>query len=143
MSERINGTHMKVTWTPLSLSRAKGFIINYSISYNRVIAATVLDRKRQSGGVVVPANETTVIIGQLTPSAKYSITVSAINSAGRGIESTTLTVNEFATPEEGGVFTTVNIVIGLCVILGLIVIVVICILVIVVVKRRCGSKNDR
>jgi len=77
---QLNGTHINVSWVPLSLVEARGFIINYTVSVGPA-----------NGGEVVTAqvegNETSEVIGGLDPRLAYSVKVWANTAAGRGLPS--------------------------------------------------------
>ena len=77
---RLNGTHINVSWVPLTLVEARGFIINYTVSV-----------ELSSGGEVVTVhvqeNETSAVIGGLDPRQAYSVKVWASTVAGHGLPS--------------------------------------------------------
>lgn len=53
--DRIDGTRMRVSWAPLTLELARGFITHYTVFYQSTLMEVVM----------VPGNETTVVIGGL------------------------------------------------------------------------------
>ena len=85
---RINDTTIRTNWRPLSLVEAHGHI-TYDV---RVAPTTGSRRRRQatqgervctlSSPCVVPANESSVIVGGLDRDTSYSVTVNAVNSEG-------------------------------------------------------------
>ena len=85
-TDRLNGTHIRVSWQSLSLSEATGFIQSYRISYQ------IVSNKRQILAVVVPGNASTVVIGGLDPDSTYTIFVGSSTSKGEGPSSKGITV---------------------------------------------------
>ena len=73
---------MNVSWIPLTIVEARGFILNYLIEYSEVGSSR--RRKRQTTGspVEVPASQSSVVISDLTPGVSYNVGVTATNSAG-------------------------------------------------------------
>ena len=80
--DRIDGTRMRVSWAPLTLELARGFITHYTVFYQSTLMEVVM----------VPGNETTVVIGGLAVAQSYSISVSAGTSVGNGESSPVQTV---------------------------------------------------
>ena len=80
-----------VTWQPLSLAEARGFVTQYRVSYWQVASGS-LSALTQA---VLGRENSTVIIG-LEPGKNYAVTVSASTSVGDGIDSNPLS---FATGE--------------------------------------------
>ena len=80
--DRLSGTTMNVSWVPLTIVEARGFILNYLIEYSEVGSSR--RRKRQTTGslVEVPASQSSVLINDLTPGVSYNVGVTAANSAG-------------------------------------------------------------
>lgn len=67
---------MNVSWSPIPLSRAKGFVERFNILYITVDR----EKRRQSNFLVtVSAEESYVVIGGLDPTKLYNISVSAQN----------------------------------------------------------------
>jgi len=85
-TQRLNDTHMIVTWTPLSLEQAHGFITGYTVSYEPA-PNTGGRRKRQAGPRAETVSGTPATIGGLTPNVAYSVTVRASTAAGAGVTS--------------------------------------------------------
>ena len=75
---RLSGTHMNVSWEPLTLTEARGFILNYTVSY------TQTTRSREIVNVSVSSEQSSVVIGGLDRSKGYSVQVWASTSAGAG-----------------------------------------------------------
>ena len=66
-----------MSWVPLTIVEANGFLGNYSITYSRMGGAR---RKRQAETVVeVSTNQSSVVIGGLEAGADYGVTVAARN----------------------------------------------------------------
>ena len=79
--QRINGTHMFVSWRPIPLLRARGFITSYTIRYQAVSTRT---RQDASLEVAVPGDRSNVTIGKLDQDLQYTLTVSGGTVAGDG-----------------------------------------------------------
>ena len=77
---RLNGTHISVSWVPLSLVEARGFIINYTVSVGPAGGGEVVT-------VQVEGTEMCAVIGGLDPRLAYSVKVSASTVAGHGLPS--------------------------------------------------------
>ncbi len=79
--ERIDGTAMNVSWTPLNKAQSNGFIQSYIVTYS--VATVTPNRKRQgSQQVTVPSDKSGTIIGGLDPGSEYSVGVSASGAGG-------------------------------------------------------------
>ena len=66
-----------MSWVPLTLVEARGFLQNYFFTYSRVGRAR---RKRQAGTVVeVSPDQSSVVISGLEAGANYGVTVAARN----------------------------------------------------------------
>ena len=76
--ERVNATHMIVSWTALSLVEARGHIIYYTVNYWP--ASSSEDIK----SINVPHNITRVEISYLLSGETYIVQVSANTSVGKG-----------------------------------------------------------
>ena len=83
---RLNSTHIRVSWLPLSLAEATGFILSYRISYQ------VAGNKRQTLAVIVSGAATSVVIGGLDPDSLYTVFVGSSTSRGEGPSSKGITV---------------------------------------------------
>ena len=77
---------MRVSWLPLSLAEATGFILSYRISYQ------VVGTKRQILAVVVSGDVSSVVIGGLDPDSLYTVFVGSSTSRGEGPSSRGVTV---------------------------------------------------
>ena len=77
---QLNGTHMNVSWSYIPLSDAKGFVLFYNILYETIAD----ERNRQASNISVPGNESSALIGSLSPSQSYQVFVGATTSAGDG-----------------------------------------------------------
>ena len=78
-ASRINGTHMRVEWDLISLTESRGFIKLYEVQYYKLN-----EIKQQTLSVVVPFNQTYVVINDLNPTSAYSVSVVANTSEGSG-----------------------------------------------------------
>ena len=78
--DRINSTAVKVTWEPLTLIEARGFITNYTVTLQPQGS-----RKRADGSIVVtvPHNVSDVTITGLDPDTNYIVTVVVGTSVGQ------------------------------------------------------------
>lgn len=75
---RLNDTAMRVSWIPLTIVEARGFV-KYVITYTRVAES----RKRQASGTkTVNGTESSTVVNDLEPGAKYDVAVGAQTSAG-------------------------------------------------------------
>ena len=83
--ERVNATHMIVSWTALSLVEARGHIIYYTVNYWP--ASNSEDIK----SINVPHNITRVEISNLSGET-YIVQVSANTSVGKGESANTSSV---------------------------------------------------
>ena len=135
-SIRVNATHMNVTWRPIPLTLSRGFITQYVISYSRVATG-----KRQSGLVIVPGNQTFIVIGDLAADARYSVTVTAGTAAGLGDESLETIVEQSEAPQSEEFLTPTNIIILTCCIAGVLILLLAVLLIVAVCKRRSSSNK--
>ena len=74
---RLNGTHMNVSWSLIPITEARGFIQSYLTLFQEIV-----NRKRQISSVLVPATDSSVVIGGLDPDKSYSVSISASTNAG-------------------------------------------------------------
>ena len=85
MVERTSPTKMLVSWSPLTLSEARGFVTHYTIAYTPVVNS----RRRQASQDTlyrnVSADSSSVIIVGLDGNLEYSVQVSAGTIAGQGV----------------------------------------------------------
>jgi len=82
---------MEITWTPLTLVQARGFVKNYTIVYTPQTAS----RKRQQQDTLyktVDENQSRATVDGLDENAAYSIQMFATTGGGRGIEGRSQTV---------------------------------------------------
>ena len=77
-AERLDAETMNVSWTPLTLVQAMGFV-RYRISYQPQV-----NRKRQSGSVVVGGDRSFETIDGLMSGVVYDVTVEPINTDPNG-----------------------------------------------------------
>ena len=82
--ERLNATHMIVSWTALSLVEARGHIIYYTVNYWPTSSSEDIK------SINVPHNITRVEISNLLSGETYIVQVSASTSVGEGIVSVEL-----------------------------------------------------
>lgn len=88
--ERTSPTTMEVSWRPLTLSEARGFVTFYSIAYT----PTPNSRRRQAPQdtmyVNASADSSSVTIEGLDGDLAYTVTVTANTIAGSGVQSVLL-----------------------------------------------------
>ena len=96
--QRTNGTHMFVSWRPIPLLRARGFITTYTVRYQAVSTRTRQDATLE---VAVPGDRSNVTIGKLDQDLQYTVTVSGDTAAGDGEFSEAMTVP--LPPQQAGI----------------------------------------
>ncbi len=79
--DRLNGTAMNVSWTPLNKAQSNGFIQSYIVTYS-VVTATPNRKRQGSQQVTVSSDKSGTIIGGLDPGSEYSVGVSASGAGG-------------------------------------------------------------
>ena len=82
---------MEVSWQPLTLAEARGFVSGYLVAYSPQVASS--SRKRQESTVeMVPGmDSSSVTIRDLDPNTDYSVQVSAVTGGGPGVVSESFT----------------------------------------------------
>ena len=76
---RLNRTIMNVSWVPLNLVEARGFVQSYIITYQQ--ASSGSRRKRQVQTQQVDGRASSAIVGGLEPGVAYEVSI-----AGRTTE---------------------------------------------------------
>lgn len=79
VAKRLDGAHINVSWMPLTLEEARGFIQFYTVMYEAEDS-----RRRGVESIEVEPNKNSVVIGGLSIELSYSIFVSASTRAGMG-----------------------------------------------------------
>ena len=75
---RLNLTAMKVSWTPINIVQARGFI-----SFNVTYAAFIEHKtKRQTNSVTVAGDQSNVVVGGLDPVLQYNVTIATQSGGG-------------------------------------------------------------
>ena len=92
--ERINGSHMIVSWTALTLVEARGHITHYTVYYWSA------SNSLQVYNVTVAHNTTRVILSNLSPGETYVVQISANTSVGEGSKS----MEFYSTYKQGDIF---------------------------------------
>ena len=89
---RTTATVMMVSWRPLTLAEARGFVSHYTVTYSPQIISG--RRKRQAAMVEVVSGMDTnaVTIGGLDPDTVYSVHMSATTGGGDGAISVIISV---------------------------------------------------
>ncbi len=81
---RLNGTAMNVSWTPIHKAQSNGFLQSYIVTYSVVTAAP--NSKRQGNDIVqqetVSSDKSNVVVGGLDPASMYIVDVTASGSGG-------------------------------------------------------------
>ena len=90
---RVNPSSMEVSWQPISLAEARGFVSSYTIAYQSERNNFSLSAMKIS----VPGNQTIVVIDGLNPDLTYHIKVWANTSAGAGMASKAIVAEPVAT----------------------------------------------
>ena len=83
MATRINNTAIQVSWSPLTLAQARGFLTGFTIT----LTPTPISRKRQTNDVVTAMAEptdTSIVVTGLNPTLQYSVNVAGNTSSGGG-----------------------------------------------------------
>ena len=95
--DRVNGTHIMVTWVPLTLEEAQGFITHYTIT-----AISFKDlQKRQDDGTVLgdfSSSASSGTLGGLNPGVEYGVVVIGNTVAGAGQQNPPVLVPTVTTP---------------------------------------------
>ena len=76
--ERLNETHMNVSWSALTPEEARGHLISYTVHYWPVSNTELVTN------ITTPPDTTSVVIGGLMSGEEYVVTVSATTGAGNG-----------------------------------------------------------
>ena len=76
-------TDLEVSWVPLTLEEARGFIKSYTVTL------TSDDRRRKRAEVreEVSGDQTSVSFDDLDSNREYSVSVAAVTAAGEGVSS--------------------------------------------------------
>ena len=92
--QRTSPSVITLSWSPLTLTEARGFVRNYTIIYYPALET----RKRQQPNMVsitVDGNVTSRTINGLDETSAYSAQISANNGAGSGPLSMSMSVAQF------------------------------------------------
>lgn len=73
---------MRISWLPLTLAEATGFVQTYRITFLKVA-----DKKRQILSEIVPGTASSVVIGGLDPDSSYNVFVGSSTNGGEGLSS--------------------------------------------------------
>ena len=101
MATHINNTAIRVSWSPLTLTQARGFLTGYTIT----LAPTPISRKRQNNGIVIAMagpTDTSIVVTGLNPTVQYSVTVVGGTSARIGEPGPAVTP-QLPSPEPGNI----------------------------------------
>ena len=75
---RLNGTAMNVSWVPLNLVEARGFVQSYIITYQQ--ASSGSRRKRQMQTQQVDGRASSAVVGGLQPGVAYEVSIAAMTT---------------------------------------------------------------
>ena len=75
---RLNGTAMNVSWVPLNLIEARGFVQSYIIAYQQ--ASTGSRPKRQVQTQQVDGHASSTIVGGLQPGVAYEVSIAGMTT---------------------------------------------------------------
>ena len=75
---RLNGTAMNVSWVPLNLIEARGFVQSYIIAYQQ--ASSGSRRKRQVQTQQVDGGASHAIVGGLQPGVAYEVSIAGMTT---------------------------------------------------------------
>ena len=75
---RLNGTAMNVSWVPLNLVEARGFVRGYIITYQQSTSGS--RRRRQVQTQKTDGSASYAIVGGLQPGVAYEVTVSGMTT---------------------------------------------------------------
>ena len=77
---RLNGTAMNVSWSPLNLVEARGFVQSYIITYQQ--ASNVSRRRRQLQNMTqqVDGRASSAIVGGLEPGVAYEVSIAGMTT---------------------------------------------------------------
>ena len=95
-TNRINDTSALVSWTPLSLTEARGFITYYNLTY-WTVGSDILD----SESTIVSGDENSTIISGLDPDSQYNFVVSAGTVVGESNFSEPIILSKYTTADQG------------------------------------------
>ena len=96
--ERPTPITMLVSWTPLTLPEARGFVTFYTVAYTPVLNSRRRQVSQDTMYMNVSANSSSVTIVGLDGSLMYSVQVSAGTRAGQGVQSTAQVAEGIAKP---------------------------------------------
>ena len=80
---RINNTAVSVSWTPLTLTEARGMLTGYVITLSPVSLSRKIHASETVTRTILPS-ESSVTIGGLDPTQQYIVTVAGSTSVGNG-----------------------------------------------------------
>ena len=78
---RLNGTAMNVSWVPLNLVEARGFVQSYIITYQQTSSGTRPKRQTETQQMVqADGSDSYAIVGGLQSGVTYEVTVSGMTT---------------------------------------------------------------
>ena len=79
---RIAGDKVNVSWDPLSLEKARGFVTKYTVTAEAEFKVQL--HRRQEPATTVAGNKNWVVLKNIDQNLAYTISVTAHTSAGMG-----------------------------------------------------------
>ena len=89
---RTSATVMVVTWQPLTLAEARGFVSHYTVTYSPQIISGGRKRQAAMTEVVAGMGSSAVTTDGLDPDTVYNVYVSATTGGGNGVISAIISV---------------------------------------------------
>ena len=82
MARRLSATSIEMSWDPISVEESRGIVIAFSVRYRKV--ERVSRRNVDDISTVVETTNTSIIITDLEPDLRYTVSVAAKTSVGIG-----------------------------------------------------------
>ena len=79
---RIAGDKVNISWDPLSLEKARGFVTKYTVTAEAEFKVQL--HRRQEPATLVASNRSWVVLENIDRNLAYSIIIAAHTSAGMG-----------------------------------------------------------
>ena len=83
---------MTISWRPLTLAEARGFVSHYTVTYSPQIISGGRKRQVAMMEVVAGMDSSMVTIDGLDPDTVYNVQVSATTGGGDGVNSVVISV---------------------------------------------------
>ena len=92
---RPSATLMVVSWRPLTLTEARGFVSHYTVTYSPQVKSSGRKRQAAMTEVVSGMDSSMVSIDGLDPDTVYNVHVSATTGGGDGVLGVIFSVEAF------------------------------------------------